>query len=108
MENNMQEYKVKRTVIKELENNISSQLTECFGVTPQIEKGHYWIQFGILEKLEVWVGETKKTIIVNTVTKEGIEDDELILDTNRRFRKYLDAVTGYKSKERAKNMKSIE
>ncbi|MGB4196801.1 MAG: DUF5611 family protein [Methanoculleus sp.] len=29
-------------------------------------------------------------------------DDETILDTNRRFRNYLQQVTGYTAKERAK------
>jgi len=104
----MQEYKVKRTVIKELEKNVSSQLIECFGVAPQTQNGHYVISYGVLERLEVWLGETKKTLIVKTVTKEGIEDDQIILDTNKRYRKYLDAVTGYSSKERAKTMKSVE
>lgn len=104
----MQEYKIKRTVIKELEKNIKEQLTICFGVQPNEENNHFWIEYGVLDRLEVRLGDTKKTLLVHTITKDGVTDDELILDTNRRFRKYLDAVTGYNSKERAKTMKSVE
>jgi hypothetical protein len=32
----------------------------------------------------------------------------VILDTNRRFRKYLDIVTGFSTKERMKKSKSVE
>jgi hypothetical protein len=32
--------------------------------------------------------------------------DDMIMDTNRRFRKYLDAVTGFSTKERVKRAKT--
>ena len=32
--------------------------------------------------------------------------DEVILDTNKRFRKFLDAITGFSTKERVKRAKS--
>ena len=34
--------------------------------------------------------------------------DEVILDTNRRFRRYLDITTGYTTKERVKKAKAVE
>jgi hypothetical protein len=33
-------------------------------------------------------------------------NDDVILDTNKRFRKYLDAITGFSTKERVKRAKS--
>ncbi len=32
--------------------------------------------------------------------------DDVIIDTNKRFRKYLDAITGFSTKERVKRAKS--
>ncbi|MDO9549461.1 MAG: DUF5611 family protein [Methanoregula sp.] len=37
---------------------------------------------------------------------EMSENDEVIIDTNKRFRKYLDTITGFSSKERIKRAKS--
>jgi hypothetical protein len=35
-------------------------------------------------------------------------DDTVIIDTNRRFRQFLDLVTHYSTKERVKRAKSVE
>jgi hypothetical protein len=32
--------------------------------------------------------------------------DDVIIDTNKRFRKYLDVITGFSTKERVKRAKS--
>jgi hypothetical protein len=45
---------------------------------------------------------------VDTESDRSIEDDEVILDTNRRFRDYLQHVTGYTAKERAKKIQKVE
>jgi hypothetical protein len=45
---------------------------------------------------------------VNTVSRKDA-DEATILDTNRRFRTFLDRVTGFTSKERVKRAKkSVE
>ena len=53
------------------------------------------------------MGEGGKTVIIRTESDKEASD-EVILDTNRRFRKYLDFVTGYSTKERVKKVKSVE
>ncbi|WP_373839850.1 DUF5611 family protein [Methanospirillum sp.] len=104
----MQEYPVKRTHIKILPENFLAKITEYFDTTPVEKDGWYTISFGALESMQVKLGENKKSIIISTVSKEGVEDEDLILDTNKRFRRYLDDVTGYSSKERVKKAKKCE
>ncbi|RXE57468.1 hypothetical protein ABH15_03735 [Methanoculleus taiwanensis] len=100
----MQEYSIKRGYGKNLEENMIQSLRDQFGVEPEESGGHYTIAFGALQRLEVWTGEKGKTLIVDTESNADV-DDETIIETNRRFRKYLEQVTGYNSKERAKKAK---
>lgn len=104
----MQEYPVKRTHIKALPENITAKIVEHFGITPTEKDGRWRISYGALEFMEVGLGEGKKSIIISTESKKGIEDEQVILDTNKRFRQYLDDVTGYSTKERVKKAKTVE
>jgi len=104
----MQEYPIKRTHIKTLSENITAKLQEHFGVEPVESDGWYTITYGALQSMKVKVGDTKKTMIVGTVSRTDLEDETIILDTNRRFRKYLDDVTGYGTKDRVKKAKTVE
>ena len=104
----MQEYPIKRTHIKELSLNIVNKLKEHFEVEPKESDGFYEISFGAIESMRVKVGATGKSMLVETHSLTGIEDEHIILDTNRRFRRYLDDVTGYTTKERVKKAKTVE
>ena len=104
----MQEYTIKRGFTKLLAMNMVDKLTEHFGCEPVQDGDVYRVSYGALEKLEVSLGLEGKTLRVSTVSKKGIDDDEVILDTNRRFRKYLEEVTGYTTKERTKKAKKLE
>ncbi|MDK2975109.1 MAG: hypothetical protein PWP08_1480 [Methanofollis sp.] len=99
----MQEYQIKRGLKNGLEERMITSLTEFFGVEPEERDGRYIISFGALKRLEVWIGPKGNTVLIDTESDLSA-DDETILDTNRRFRKYLDAVTGYTSKERSKKI----
>lgn len=103
----MQEYPVKRGYTKNLQETIGIKLKECFDVVPVRDAGHFRITYGALKMLDVSCGKEGKTLLVNTVSDTGATD-EVILDTNRRFRRYLDEVTGYSTKERVKKSKSVE
>jgi hypothetical protein len=103
----MQEYQVKRGFTKDLRNNMLEQLKLCFESEIREDGDHYQTSFGALKILEVTAGKDGKSIIVRTESNIDA-DDATILDTNRRFRKYLDAVTGYSTKERVKKAKSVE
>jgi hypothetical protein len=103
----MQEYPVKRGFSKDLNTTIVEGLKQCFGTEVKKLGDHYQVSYGALKLLEVTMGEGGKTVIVRTESDKDASD-EVILDTNRRFRKYLDFVTGYSTKERVKKVKSVE
>ena len=101
----MQEYPIKRGLTKDLESRAATELKICFGVEPEkIEKG-YRIRYGALRRLDVMTGAGGKSVIIDTESDTGASDT-VIIDTNKRFRTYLDAVTGFSTKERVKRAKS--
>jgi hypothetical protein len=53
----------------------------------------------------VAIGADGKSVIIDTESDVNVSD-EVIIDTNKRFRKYLDTITGFSSKERIKRAKS--
>lgn len=102
LKNIMQEYQIKRGYTKQLAESMVQGLRDQFETEPAVSAdGHYTITYGALQRLEVWSGEKGKTLIVDTEADKNA-DDETIIDTNRRFRNYLQQVTGYTAKERAK------
>jgi hypothetical protein len=103
----MQEYPVKRGFNKNLTSNVAEKLRECFSVEPRLMNGHYQIRYGALKLLDVTIGKDEKSVIITTESDLSVTD-EVILDTNKRFRKYLDAITGYSTKERVKKAKTVE
>ncbi|MDD1706133.1 MAG: DUF5611 family protein [Methanoregulaceae archaeon] len=103
----MQEYPVKRGFTKDLNTKIVEGLKECFGTEVKKQGDHYQISYGALRLLDVTTGDGGKSLIVRTESDKDASD-EVILDTNRRFRKYLDLVTGFSTKERVKKAKSVE
>ena len=104
----MQEYAVKRGFTKLLATHMVDKLTELFECEPVQDGDVYRISYGALERLDVSLGPEGKTLCVFSVSKQDIDDDAVILDTNRRFRKYLDEVTGYTTKERTKKAKKLQ
>ncbi|MCX6684445.1 MAG: DUF5611 family protein [Methanoregula sp.] len=102
----MQEYPIKRGLTKDLETRIVAELKTCFGVDPEKTAKGYRIKSGALKRLDVFVGTGEKSVIIDTESDISASD-EVILDTNRRFRKYLDAITGFSTKERVKRVKSV-
>jgi hypothetical protein len=104
----MQEYQVKRGHTKDLAGEVEKAFAEIFGVRPEKAERVYAISYGALSRMEVRIGEGGKTVAVQTVSWKDA-DEAAILDTNRRFRTFLDRVTGFSSKERVKRAKkSVE
>jgi hypothetical protein len=102
----MQEYPIKRGLTKDLEVRAVAELKNCFGKDAEkTAKGHR-ISFGALKRLDVAVTAGGKSVIIDTESDMTVSD-EVIIDTNKRFRKFLDAVTGFSTKERVKRAKSV-
>lgn len=102
----MQEYPIKRGMTKDLEARIPAELKNCFGIEPEKSGNTYRIRYGALKLLEATATEKGKSLIVNTESDVSVKD-EIIIDTNKRFRKFLDATTGFSTKERVKRAKSV-
>jgi hypothetical protein len=102
----MQEYPIKRGLTKDLDSRIAVELKNCFGVDPEKTAQGYRIKLGALKRLDVTIGTDGKSVIIDTESDLSARDD-VILDTNKRFRKYLDAITGFSTKERVKRAKSV-
>ncbi|MCL2550034.1 MAG: DUF5611 family protein [Methanimicrococcus sp.] len=98
----MQEYKLKRGFTPDIER-IRSLLKECFGTEVKEKDGKLTTSYGALKEITVWISQ--KQLCVDTVSDNSVKDDNIILDSNKRFRTFLDKGTGYTSKDRVKNAK---
>ncbi len=76
---------------------IRKVLEEEFPCEIKEESGKLLLSYGALESIEVWI-ENKKLSVV-TQSAPGVADD-LVLDTNKRFRNFLEKATGYTAKQR--------
>lgn len=66
------------------------------------ENGKYTLSYGAFKSLRVWI-DNKKLCVDSESEKSA--SDEQVLDTNKRYRTFLDEATGYSSKERLKMAK---
>ncbi|MDK2892068.1 DUF5611 family protein [Methanohalophilus sp.] len=98
----MQEYKLKRGKSPDIER-IYEELRSCFPSEIIRDGDKLTTSYGAMSELSVWMNG--KLLAVETVSDaEGLADD-VILDTNKRFRDFLFKATGYTAKERVKNAK---
>ncbi|VVB90546.1 Uncharacterised protein [uncultured archaeon] len=70
------------------------------------ENGKLTLSYGAFSRFTVWVD--KKKMFVDSESGKGA-GDEVILDTNKRYRVFLEEATGYTAKERlAKAKKQVQ
>ena len=64
------------------------------------------MSYGAFARLAVWLD--KKKLYVDSESNKGVAD-EVVLDTNKRYRVFLEEATGYTAKERlAKAKKAVQ
>ncbi len=81
-------------------------LEKSFPAEIKEDNGKYTLSFGAFKRLTVWL-DNKKLCVETESSREA--RDEAILDTNKRYRVFLDEVTGYSAKERlAKAKKEVQ
>ena len=95
------EYSFKRGFGPELER-IRSALEEEFPTEIREEGGRLLLSSGALKSIEVSI--VGKKLLVTTESTDGVTD-EVILDTNKRFRDFLERATGYTAKQRLQQAK---
>jgi len=95
----MREYPVKRKLWKELSvENVAKTMKEIFG-NAEINGDTVISSYGSLSKIVVKVGDKK--IFVETESKKD-SSQEIMMDTIKKYNKFLYKVTGYTAKERKK------
>jgi hypothetical protein len=95
------DYSFKRGFKPDLER-IEKVLAEEFPVEIKRDGEKLLLSYGALNNIVVWV-ENKK-LFVTTESALGIADD-VVLDTNKRYRDFLENATGYNAKQRLKMAK---
>lgn len=77
-------------------------IENIFQVEIKEENGKYILNYGAFKRLMVWIDNKK--LNVDSESDKSVTD-EVVLDTNKRYRTFLDEATGYSSKERLKMAK---
>jgi len=77
-------------------------LQDCFQAPVTEENGKLIVSYGALKRVEASIVDKK--LCVDTTPNPNVPD-EAILETNRRFRKFLDDATGYTAKQRVSKAK---
>ena len=96
------EYSFKRGFKPESER-IRNVMEETFEMKPAESEGKYTLQYGAIKELKAWVLDKK--LHVETTSDLSVKDEKLILETNKKFRDFLEEATGYTAKERLKMAK---
>lgn len=102
MGENISEYKFKRGFKPENER-LRGIMEDIFEIKPVENGGKLTLRYGAIKELKAWVEDKK--LFVETSSDLSVKDEKLILDTNKRFRDFLEEATGYTAKERLKAAK---
>ena len=90
------DYSFKRGFNPDMER-IQKALEEEFPVDIKQESGKLFLNFGALKS--IYVSINGKKLNVTTESELGVSD-AVALDTNKRFRNFLEKATGYTAKQR--------
>ena len=99
----MKEFEIKRGHFKNIEGDKLKDLMESTFGKVELENEKFSVHYGALQPLTTWV-KSEDAICVDTKMDNSVPDDE-INDTIRLYNKFLEAATGFNSKERVKRAK---
>ena len=81
---------------------IQKVIEEEFPDRIEEENGRLLFSYGALKKGEVWIENKHLFVLTESSPNAG---DEMVLDTNKRFRNFLEKATGYTVHQRMKMAK---
>jgi len=94
----IQEYVFKRGFKKNANTRVVDALKACFGIDIDVSEEPYRLSYGALKKMTIRVADT---LLVETEPSTNVTE-AVMIDTNARFRCFLEKATGYTAKQRAK------
>jgi len=90
------EYSFKRGFKPDIER-IHSVLAEEFPTEIAEADGKLQLSYGALKSISIWIDGKKLNV---TTESDSGASDQVVLDTNKRFRDFLEKATGYTAKKR--------
>ena len=90
------EYSFKRGFKPDMER-IRSVIAEEFPTDIAEADGKLQLSYGALKSICVWIDGKKLNV---TTESDSGASDQVVLDTNKRFRDFLEKATGYTAKQR--------
>ena len=90
------DYTLKRGFKPEIER-VKAALEEEFPTEIKSEDGRLSVSYGALKSIAVWFEGKKLNVVTEAASSPS---DQEILDTNKRFRNFLEKATGYTAKQR--------
>ncbi|VVB69856.1 Uncharacterised protein [uncultured archaeon] len=90
------DYSFKRGFKPDLER-IQKALEEEFPVDIKQDGDKLLLSYGALKSINIWINGKK--LFVTTESDTGASDS-VVMDTNKRFRNFLEKATGYTAKQR--------
>jgi len=94
----IQEYAFKRGFKKDANQRVVEALRVCFGIDINVRDQEYRLSYGALQRITIRVANT---LLVDTESSTSVPE-AVMIDTNARFRCFLEKATGYTAKQRAK------
>lgn len=90
------EYSFKRGFKPDVER-IRSVIAEEFPTGIAEADGKLQLSYGALKSISIWIDGKKLNV---TTESDSGASDQVVLDTNKRFRDFLEKTTGYTAKQR--------
>ena len=90
------EYSFKRGFKPDIDR-IRSVLAEEFTTDIAEADGKLLLSYGALKSISIWIEGKKLNVTTESDSSAG---DQVVLDTNKRFRDFLEKATGYTAKQR--------
>lgn len=90
------DYSFKRGFKPDLQR-IRKALLEEFPCDIKQEEGKLLLSYGALKSISVWIDGKKLNVVTESASDAS---DDVAIDTNKRFRNFLEKATGYTAKQR--------
>lgn len=97
----MKQFDIKKGWYGKIEGDLLPALMETVFGNVANEDGVFVSSYGVMDRIEVVIA-SKTVLEVNTISKSGTFEDEVILDSKRALNRFMEEATGFDAKARMK------